>query len=98
MGQAIRNLLQLMSLFKEVTFIFDIHVTNIEVFCKILEENQSCIEVDQLNKFLTQTKHIVIKYHHLIIFIQKNLIRIFYIINMKKHQIFLLNHSMTNYF
>ena len=68
-----------MALMKEVSFLFDIHLPNPEVFCKIFKDNQSCIAVVESNKFLPRTKHIAIKYHHLRGFAQNNIIQICYI-------------------
>ena len=68
-----------MVLMKEVSFIFDIHIPKPEVFRKVSEDNQSCIYFTEFNNFFSRTKNIAIKYHHLQSFIQKNIIRIFYI-------------------
>ena len=66
-------------LMKEVYFIFDIHLPKPEVFCTVFEENQICIAVVDSNKFSPRTKHIAIKYHHLLGFVQKKIIWICYI-------------------
>ena len=56
-----RGVIPFMEFMKEVYFIFDIHIPNLEVFCKLLEDNQSCIAVAESNKFSPITKHIAIK-------------------------------------
>ena len=71
-----RKVIHCTALIKEVYFIFDIHLTKPEVFCKLFEENQSCISVSESNEFSPRTKHIAIKYHHLRSFVQKKIIRI----------------------
>ena len=63
-----------MALLKEVSFIFDIHLPNTEIFFKILEDSQICIDVAQSNMFTPQTKNIAINYHHFRIFVHKKLI------------------------
>ena len=53
-----------MVLMNEVCFIFDIHLPNPEVFCKVFKDNQSCIAIVEANKSLPKAKYIDIKYHH----------------------------------
>ena len=65
-----------MALMKEVSFIFDLHLPKPEVFCKVFEDNKSCIDVAKSNKLSPRTKHIAIKYHRFRSFIQNNIIRI----------------------
>ena len=77
--QAIHDVIPFMTLIKEVSFIFDIDIPNLEVFRKVVKENQSCIAVVESNKFSPRAKHIAIKYHHLCSFLQKKIIRICYI-------------------
>ena len=43
--QAKRKVIPSMVLMKEVSFIFDRHLPNPEVFCKVFEDNKSCIAV-----------------------------------------------------
>ena len=50
-----------MALMREVYFIFDIHLPNPEVFCKVFEDNQSYIAVAESNIFSPITKYIAIK-------------------------------------
>ena len=65
-----------MELMKEVSFIFDIHIPNPEVFCKVFKENRNCIAVAESNKFSPRKKHIAIKYHHFQSFFQNKIIQI----------------------
>ena len=59
---------------KEVSFIFNIHDTKPEVYCKFSEDNQSCISVADSKTLSPRTKHITIKYHNFQIFVQKKMI------------------------
>ena len=43
---------------------------NSEVFCKVFEDNQSCIAVAKSKKNLPRIKQIAIKYHYLKSFVQ----------------------------
>ena len=43
--QAMHNVINFMSPMKEISFIFGINNPNPEVFCKVLGDNQSCIDV-----------------------------------------------------
>ena len=67
-----------MAFMKKVSFIFDIHLPNPELFCIVFEDNQSFISGAKSNKLLPRTKNIVIKYYHFQSFVQKNIIWICY--------------------
>ena len=41
---------------KEVSFVFDIHLPNLEFFCKVFEENQGFIFVAESKRFSPRTK------------------------------------------
>ena len=71
LGQAMPDVITFMDLMKEVSFIFDIHLPKPEVFCKLFEDNQSCIFVAESNRFSPRKRHISIKYHHFWSFVQK---------------------------
>ena len=79
MIQSMRDIITFTSLMKEISFIFDIYLPIPAVFCKVFEDNQSCIVVAELRKFPPGTKHIDIKYHYLQSFLQKKIIWVFYI-------------------
>ena len=72
-----------MKLMIKVSFIFDIHLPNPKVFCKLFEYNQSCIYVAESKTFPPRAKHRAIKYHHLRSFVQKKIIQICYIYKEK---------------
>ena len=50
MSQAMRKVIAVMFLIKEVYFIFDIYLTNPEVFSKVFKYNQSFITVTESQK------------------------------------------------
>ena len=60
-----REVIPFMTFMKELSFIFDIHLPNPEVFCKLFEDNQSCISMAESIFFPPVTKKIDIKYHYL---------------------------------
>ena len=62
--QAMREVIPFVELMKEVSFIFDIHLPNPEVFCKVFEDNQICIFVANFNKLSPRTKNIAINDHN----------------------------------
>ena len=76
---AMPKLIPFIALIKEVYFIFDIHISNSEVFCKSFEENQSCISVTKYNKLSPRPKNVGIKYHRFRKFVLKKIIWICYI-------------------
>ena len=59
-----REVIPFMSLMKELSFIFYIHLPKSKVFCKVLEDNRSFISAAESKTFSPRTKHIAIKYHH----------------------------------
>ena len=77
--QAMHKLINFTSLMKEASFIFYIHLPKLEFFCKVFEDDQSCIAVAEHNIFSLRTKHIANKYHHLQRSTQKKIIWICFI-------------------
>ncbi len=47
-------------------------------FCKVWEDNQSCIAMATSRKFTPQTKHIALKYHHFKQYVKSRKIQINY--------------------
>jgi hypothetical protein len=64
MSSALRKVLPLMALMKELHTIFPVHINKPNFLCKVHEDNQSTIRMATSNKFPPQTKHIALKYHH----------------------------------
>ena len=79
LSQDMRDVIPFMYLLKEISCIFDIHLPKPEVYCRVFEDNQSCIAVEESPKFTPRTKHIAIKFHHFRSFVQKKVIRILHI-------------------
>ena len=55
LSQVVRNVIPFMVMMKEISFIFDTHIPKPEIFCKVFEDNQSCIAVAE-SKFFTEKK------------------------------------------
>ena len=64
MSRALRETPPIMSLMKEITVVFPLHIPEPKFFVKAHENNQSCIAMASNFKFTPRTKHTVIKYHH----------------------------------
>jgi len=64
LSQALREVIPLMTLMKELYGVFPIHINKPNFICKVHEDNQSCIKMAQSDKFTPRTKHIALKYHH----------------------------------
>ena len=74
--RVIYDIVNFMVMMKEVSFLLYIHLPKLEVYCKLFEDNQSCIYVAESNKFSLRTKHIAIKYHHLQSFVKNKIIQV----------------------
>jgi hypothetical protein len=64
MSSALREVIPLMTLMKEIHTIFPVHINKPNFFCKVHEDNQSTIRMAKSDKFTPRTKHIALKYHH----------------------------------
>ncbi len=64
LSQALREVIPIMELLKEVNEIFPIDLPKPKVHCKVWEDNNGCIALAKGEKFSPRTKHIGIKYHH----------------------------------
>ncbi len=79
LSQALREVIPLISLIEELSDIFPLYVNQPDFFCKVWEDNQSCITMTQTDKFTPRTKHIALKYHHFWSFVDSQRIKIEYI-------------------
>ena len=61
---AMRDVLSLMQLMKEIDAVFPVNKTKPIVRCNVYEDNESCIAMAKNRKFSPRTKHIAIKFHH----------------------------------
>ena len=76
LSQAMRELIPFMRFMVEVSDYVPIHLPRPEVYCKVFEDNESCIKMTKSEKYTPRTKHIALKYHHFRSFVDKNIIRI----------------------
>ena len=53
-----------MTLIEEINEIFPLYIDQPNFYCKVWEDNQSCITMATSQKFSPWTKHIALKYHH----------------------------------
>ena len=64
LSQALREVIPLMSMMKELKQAFPIEIQIPNFNCTVHEDNQSCISMAPKQKFSPRTKHIALKYHH----------------------------------
>jgi len=64
LSQALREVIPLIQLLKEINEVFPIDLPTPKVRCKVWEDNNGCITLAKEQKFSPRTKHIAIKYHH----------------------------------
>ncbi|KAL7523733.1 hypothetical protein ACHAWF_000646 [Thalassiosira exigua] len=64
LSQALREVIPLMTLMKELVEALPIASGKPNFVCKVHEDNQSCIKMASSDKFTPRTKHIALKYHH----------------------------------
>ena len=59
-----RTVIPLMSLVDKLSDIFHLYINKPLFYCKVFEDNQSCIAMTKYSKFLPQDNHTALKYHH----------------------------------
>ena len=64
LSQALREVIPVMELLKEINEIFPTHIPTPKINCKTWEDNNRCVSLATKQKFSPRTKHIAIKYHH----------------------------------
>jgi len=64
LSTALREVIPLMTLMQEIDSVFPLYIDKPNFFCKIFEDNQSCIKMAVAPKMTPRTKHIALKYHH----------------------------------
>ncbi len=79
LSQALREVIPLITLVEELAEIFPLYINKPDFFCKVWEDNQSCIAMTETDKFTPRTKHIALKYHHFRSFVDSKRIRIEYV-------------------
>ena len=101
LSQALRDVIPLRTLLKEINKVFPVHVKTPTFVCKVHEDNQSCIMMTTSQKFTLHTKHIPLKYHHFCSHVKCGAIQISYCITTKQKADLLaklwLTISFSNY-
>ena len=64
LSSALRQVIPLMTLMEEINEVFPLYMNKPDFFCKVWEDNQSCLAMATTQKFSPRTKHIALKYHH----------------------------------
>ncbi|KAL7517056.1 hypothetical protein ACHAWF_000103 [Thalassiosira exigua] len=64
LSQALREVIPLMMLMKDLAEVSPITSGKPNFVCKVHKDNQSCIKMASSDKFSPRTKHIALKYHH----------------------------------
>ena len=64
LSSPLHGLIPLMTVMDELNEVFPLLMETPQFYCKVWEDNQSCIAMVTLQKFTPQTKHIALKYHH----------------------------------
>ena len=64
LSTTLREVISLKYLMAEIDKVFKLDCPKPKVFCKVFEDNKSCIAMATNRKFSPRTKHIAIKYHH----------------------------------
>ncbi len=87
--QALRDVIPLITLLREINTVFPVHVSTPQFICKqfickVHEDNQSCITMATSQKFSSQTNHIALKYHHLCSHVKNGQIKIMYCQNTEQ--------------
>ena len=79
LSQSLREVIPLITLVEELGQIFPLYINKPDFYCKVWEDNQSCIAMTESSKFTPRTKHIALKFHHFRSFVDSKKIRIEYI-------------------
>ena len=63
LSQATREIIPFVNLLKEIDEYIKLDIKPSQMYCKLFEDNTSCITIAQGKKFSPRTKHISLKYH-----------------------------------
>ncbi len=64
LSTALREVIHLLAVMEEINELFPLMMNPPNFYCKVWEDNQSCITMVTSQKFTPRTKHIALKYHH----------------------------------
>jgi len=70
LSSALREVIPLMTTMEEIDGVFKLYIDKLNFYCKVWEDNESCISMATKQKFTPRTKHIALKYHHFSSFVQ----------------------------
>ena len=79
LSSSLREVIPLMTVMDELNEVFPLLMEVPQFYCKVWEDNQSCIAMATLQKFMPRTKHIALKYHHFKGHVESGRIQINYI-------------------
>jgi hypothetical protein len=79
LSSALREVIPLMTVMDELNEVFPLQMNTPDFFCKVWEDNQSCISMATSQKFTPRTKHIALKYHHFKQYVESGRIKINYV-------------------
>ena len=71
LSSVMREVLPLMPLLQELHAVFKIPLFKPKFHCAVFEDNESCIAMANASKFTPRIKHILLKYHHVRLFVKK---------------------------
>ena len=77
LSMAMREVLPFLNLMQEINSVLPLPAGAPKFFCKVWEDNRSCIKVAESPKFTPCTKHIALKYHHFRRFVSDGTVTIF---------------------
>jgi len=75
----LHEVIPLMTVMDELNEVFPLLMETPKFYCKVWEDNQSCIAMATSQKFTPRTKHTALKYHHFKGYIESGRIQINYI-------------------
>ena len=64
LSSALREVIPFIAFMTELSIIFKLNLPKPKIFCKVYEDNESCISMATKGRFTPRTKHIALKYHH----------------------------------
>jgi len=79
LSSSLHEVIPLMTIMDEVNEVFPLLMETPQFYCKVWEDNQSCIAMATTQKFTPRTKHIALKYHHFKGHVESGRIQINYI-------------------
>jgi hypothetical protein len=79
LSTALREAIPHLTVMEEINEVFPLMMNPPNFYCKVWEDNQSCIAMGTSQKFTSWTKHIELKYHHFKQYVKSGKIEIYYV-------------------